>query len=508
MRLTRGACLALASLALASGPAFAADLPLKAPLLSPSPVANWTGCYAAGGVGYGMWVQNHNGEAGSIAVTPTVTSGGQGWLGRIGGGCDYQFALPNLGNFVVGVFGDYDFANLSGSFQESTIGFLGTERESGAWSVGARAGYLVTPYLLTYLDVGYTQARFNQVGFISDTIPPVSVPFALSANTYGGWFLGSGAEYYLHWIPGLFWRNEYRYASYGSANVPIVSTVTGLPTTLAAHADKQVQTITTGLVYKFNWTGPFGNGTLGGAPLAADLPLKAPPPAIAPPPVNWTGCYVGAGVGYGMWTQNHYDASDPGFIQRTPSATTGGNGWLGRAGAGCDYQFAISNLGHFVVGVIGDYDVTGLTGTLQDSVSGLLGTEKESGAWAVGARAGYLLTPSLLSYVDGGYTQARFDQINLNFDTVPSFASPFFYPANTYQGWFVGGGAEYALDMNWIPVHGLFWRTEYRYASYASANLAIQPLATTLTAANLQKNVQTATTSLIWRFNWLGGWQP
>ena len=32
-------------------------------------------------------------------------------------------------------------------------------------------------------------------------------------------------------------------------------------------------------------------------------------------------------------------------------------------------------------------------------------------------------------------------------------------------GWFLGGGTEYALNMDWIPIHGLFWRTEYRYAS-------------------------------------------
>ena len=37
---------------------------------------------------------------------------------------------------------------------------------------------------------------------------------------------------------------------------------------------------------------------------AADMrvPMKAPPPP--PPAFNWTGCYVGAGGGYGMWNQD------------------------------------------------------------------------------------------------------------------------------------------------------------------------------------------------------------
>jgi hypothetical protein len=31
----------------------------------------------------------------------------------------------------------------------------------------------------------------------------------------------------------------------------------------------------------------------------------------------------------------------------------------------------------------------------------------------VGARLGYIATPNLLTYINGGWTQTRFDQINL-----------------------------------------------------------------------------------------------
>jgi outer membrane immunogenic protein len=266
---------------------------------------------------------------------------------------------------------------------------------------------------------------------------------------------------------------------------------------------KNVQTVTTELVYRFNWTGPSDAGTHTGSLLAADLALKAP--RLVPPPViRWTGCYVGGGVGYGMWSQDHYTETDPLFISLTSSATTGGEGWLGRAGGGCDYQFAVGNLGNFVVGILGDYDFESLSGTIQDTVSGLLGNEKQSGAWAVGARAGYLVTPGLLPYVDAGYTQAHYDPIGLATNVVPPVPTIFSITANTYQGWFLGGGTEYALNMDWIPIPGLFWRTEYRYSSYASADVPILPL--TLIAEKMQNNVQTVTTSLVWRFNWPGGW--
>ena len=40
-------------------------------------------------------------------------------------------------------------------------------------------------------------------------------------------------------------------------------------------------------------------------------------------------------------------------------------------------------------------------------------------------------------------------------------------PAKTYNGWFIGSGYEYAFD--WLPIPGLFWKTEYRYSQYNSA---------------------------------------
>lgn len=260
-------------IALGAGSAMAADIPAKAP--APAPVANWTGCYVNGGAGYGMWKQNHYGEEGPSAFsfapltqdTPTVSTGGEGWLGAVGAGCDYQAGS----RFLIGVFGDYDFMSLTGSFQQPFTGWIGNETERGAWAVGGRIGYLVTPRLLTYVNAGYTQARFGQINLLSDATPQVvppacgASPCTISPHTYAGWFIGGGTEYALADIlpiQGLFWRTEYRYAGYGSADLPILNSTGGLVPVCGAdhacgdHMQKNVQTITSGLVWRFNFGGP------------------------------------------------------------------------------------------------------------------------------------------------------------------------------------------------------------------------------------------------------------
>src|SRR5438067_7636870 len=113
-----------------------------------------------------------------------------------------------------------------------------------------------------------------------------------------------------------------------------------------------------------------------GPATAADLPVKAAPmaPAYVAPGPSWTGCWVSGGVGYGMWNQKHFDKTDPGSVSLTQEINTGGEGWLGRVGVGCDYQIAPS----FVIGAFGDYDFMNLKGTFLVPVNGLIGEEKQT----------------------------------------------------------------------------------------------------------------------------------
>lgn len=56
-------------------------------------------------------------------------------------------------------------------------------------------------------------------------------------------------------IQGLFWKTEYRYASYGSDSLSEINLTTGLPDGNVLHSSKDVQTITSSLVWRFNWLG-------------------------------------------------------------------------------------------------------------------------------------------------------------------------------------------------------------------------------------------------------------
>ncbi len=256
----------LAGLILTTGSALAADLgmPAKAPYAPPAPAVSWTGCYIDAGVGYGMANVTHHVDITGIGpLTSDVNSGAEGWLGRVGGGCDYQ-----MSRFVVGVFGDYDFSNINGTWSDPLI-VSGTGNNSSAWAVGGRLGYLVTPSLLTYVDGGYTQMTSDQVN-LNGAIPLVGIVgpsgLAIPSNTFSGWFIGGGTEYALTGIlpiNGLFWRTEYRYSRFDSADLPINCVSAGglCPgaigaTGLTEHVQQNQQTITSGVVWRFNFGGP------------------------------------------------------------------------------------------------------------------------------------------------------------------------------------------------------------------------------------------------------------
>lgn len=228
----------------------------------------------------------------------------------------------------------------------------------------------------------------------------------------------------------------------------------------------------------------------------------------ASPAASWTGCYIDGAVGYGFWKQDHYTETYPPPVLLTTSTNNGGDGWLGSLGAGCDYQVTA----RFVVGAFGDYDFMSLNGSSEFIVPGTFplpdptfsGNQRESGAWGVGARVGFLVTTSFLAYVNGGYTQARFDQVGFGDLAAPFTPNIYSMPAHTSQGWFVGGGTEYALDSDWVGIAGLSWRTEYRFSSYGAADLPVSVTASgipTGLAENVQHTVQTVTTGLVWRFN-------
>jgi outer membrane immunogenic protein len=241
--------LRLASLCLhlpGANSAGAADLPAPAPAPPrvyapppPLPAFSWTGCFVGAGGGYGVWYQNVSGQAaGGATVFPTTTLGGSGWFGTGQVGCDYQFD-----RFVIGVFGDGDFGSASGHLFQGAASDI---NESYSWAAGGRIGWLAFPKLLTYLSAGFTQAHYDQVNVAGGGA-------LFNANTYNGYFIGSGYEYGFEFFPGLFWKTEYRFADYQAANLAVLPAFGPLNGAVTLHVQPYIQTVSTELVYRFNW---------------------------------------------------------------------------------------------------------------------------------------------------------------------------------------------------------------------------------------------------------------
>jgi outer membrane immunogenic protein len=254
--------LALTALAALTGTASAADLAARpyakaAPM--PVAVASWTGCYIGGGGGYGLWNQENTGyvdnvaAAGRTQTTQTATAGGRGYFGTVGGGCDYQFALGGW-NMLVGAFGDYDFVSEKGNLNLPVSATYGREKMTDRWAVGGRIGWIVTPQLMTYFSAGYTEAKFDQVNFVANlTTAPVTSFW--QGNTYKGYFVGAGDEYALNFLPGLFWKTEYRFSTFDTSTNYLYAP-TGTRSTLSYDSTKYDHSVRSELVYRFNWGGP------------------------------------------------------------------------------------------------------------------------------------------------------------------------------------------------------------------------------------------------------------
>jgi len=149
---------------------------------------------------------------------------------------------------LVGAFADYNVSSFKGSIQDQGPFAAGTIKQDSAWAAGVRGGFLLTPQVLSYGSIGYTAARFSGTTLVNTGTG--AVLGSTAGFTATGWFLGGGLEAAL--TPNLFWRNEYRYARYDSNSIAELNAA-GAPTGRVINFKPEVQTVTTQLVYKFNW---------------------------------------------------------------------------------------------------------------------------------------------------------------------------------------------------------------------------------------------------------------
>jgi outer membrane immunogenic protein len=248
---------ALLSALLGVGSASAADLPArtytKAPMMAP--IYNWTGFYINGGGGYGMWdgdVDTRATVAGTV-LTTRQRMGGDGYFGTVGAGYDWQFTP----SWVGGIFADGQFGSIRGTMQDAFNFVSGRETDRTNWAAGVRVGYLVAPTVLSYVNGGYSGASFSGSTMASNA---GGAGIATTPSFHrDGWFVGGGVENQLSFFgvfgPGWFMKTEYRAAEYTRITLPETFVATGLPTGFSTTFKPIVQTVSTQLVYRFNWSG-------------------------------------------------------------------------------------------------------------------------------------------------------------------------------------------------------------------------------------------------------------
>jgi outer membrane immunogenic protein len=219
----------------ATGPVFAADMALKAPIMPPPPVYVWTGCYIGGNLG-GAWMNKdfHFGTENEGSMNPGGFAGG----GQVG--CDYQFAS----NWLIGVQGMFDGTTISATDIDPT-GDGDRYPTTLQWfaTATARVGFLATPALLLYAKGGAAwvaeKIDYNDGGPLRDSS---------GSFTRSGWDVGGGVEWMF--APGWSAFVEYDHMDFGTKDVFLtrVSGSGGFTETIKQSVDK----VLVGIDYRFN----------------------------------------------------------------------------------------------------------------------------------------------------------------------------------------------------------------------------------------------------------------
>jgi outer membrane immunogenic protein len=233
-------------LALRIAPAMAADLAYKAPPYAPmaAMVYNWTGLYAGlnagGGWNSSCWDMN---GALLFRFNLAVAEGCINGAGAIVGGqigYRYQFS-----NFMIGIEGQGDWANLTGSSTSSAV--AGLTNQSKVDAIGlftGQVGYVLLPQVLWYVKGGAAVTNNHYNGTLS-TIT------ADEANRvkFGG-VIGTGIEYAIY--GGLSVGVEYDHLFMGSSNTGFALTTIapGIPTR-NDNISQDIDMATIRLNYKF-----------------------------------------------------------------------------------------------------------------------------------------------------------------------------------------------------------------------------------------------------------------
>lgn len=176
---------------------------------------------------------------------------------------------------------------------------------------------------------------------------------------------------------------------------------------------------------------------------AADVVVEEPPVVVeVAPTFTWTGPYIGIQGGY-AWAKARF--TDP-FI----SVDQDFNGGLLGGYIGYNWQ-----TGSFVLG--GEADINATWNDQTFDVGGLPVDVGSDWLASIRARAGYAIDRALI-FGTGG---VAFTGVSANTSIGPIDLSA----SETYTGWTLGAGVDYAFTDNWVG------RLEYRYYDFGDQDI-------------------------------------
>jgi len=228
---------------LGASSAYAADLPVKAPVLPPPPpVFSWTGFYIGGNIG-AAW-SHHDVTDTITGLNFSRTSDGV-FIGGGQVGFNYQ-----IGGFVWGVEGDFDWAGNNGNGTGITTAagnIAASAHDKWISSVAARFGF-ASDHWLFYGKAGGGWVGASNVTFTNTTTGASITGGRSSGNN--GFLFGAGIEYAFtnNWTMKV----EYDHLSLDSRTFIISNGAPFFPGDVFSTGHRSVQEFKVGINYLFN----------------------------------------------------------------------------------------------------------------------------------------------------------------------------------------------------------------------------------------------------------------
>lgn len=199
--------------------------------------ASWTGCYL--GAHGGLAASNLNTDLTLVGTGSLLNIDGLSASGGMYGvhvGCDYK-----MNQFVIGAFADYSWYDADFNVSSPLLGvaILNTGLDS-SWSVGGRAGMLVSKSTLVYGLLAWSQMDMKPITTFGGVGP------TLTLGSTDGIAVGGGIETEL--MPNVRLKLEYRYSMYDKITAPIVPG-------LNLDIEPDVHTVRLGVSYAFTLGG-------------------------------------------------------------------------------------------------------------------------------------------------------------------------------------------------------------------------------------------------------------